>query len=152
MVRGRAPMRPLLIGEAPGGPRTQVPPPLRQALTGAFGMRVSSMAHVPFFTYLRRTDRINLVPRHIGEDGWPAEEARTAAAMIDLRDRHVLLFGTKVSAAFGVEQLPLYEWIYLRGGLVARVPHPSGRNRNLNDPSERRRMGTFVRGVILGRL
>lgn len=134
-------MKPLLVGEAPG---TYVEG--GEPLTGRIASTISSLLGITVEEYLERYDRANLFDREI-EGKWPWSEARHSAAEIrDALDTRasgvvrVVLLGVRVADAFEMLDSPLYVWRPMPGLKVAnavRVPHPSGRNRLLNEGHHR---------------
>ncbi len=137
----------MLVGEAPGPSVVRLRRP-GEALTGAAGRRLAALAGVPLVTYLRRTERVNLLDAYPGER-WPSAEARDRARSLlpRLAGRTTLLAGRRVAAAFGVDA-PWYEWVELDGGRVAVLPHPSGRSRYWNDPANRDAAAEFLRAAL----
>jgi hypothetical protein len=143
----------VLVGEAPGAVSIRHRPEL--ALTGSTGRNIARLTQVGWAEYLRHTDRRNLF--YDPQDPWPTAKARDAARSLEptLDGLWVVLLGARVADAFGLGGLPHYEWMDAEWpasrAVVALAPHPSGRNRVLNDPTERARFGVFMRAAILGR-
>lgn len=143
-------MRVLLVGEAPNSTIRRLRRPA-EALTGAAGRRLAAAAGIPFSPdYLRRTERLNLLPEW-PPGAWPIVEARLAAAEVDLTGRTAILCGYNVARSFVGFSAALFEWVDYRGGRVAFVPHPSGRNRWWNDPANRARAAAFLSDALGGR-
>jgi uracil-DNA glycosylase len=148
--------RPILVGEAPGGKGHDVLP----ALEGVAGRSLARLMEVDYDEYMRRTVRTNLFETPIEGKKWSAPRARYRALQLMTQFPHgsrVILLGTKVAEAFHASGFALYEWINferLATGetfWVARCPHPSGRNRNLNDPRARAEFGRFLRETLSDR-
>jgi hypothetical protein len=102
--------------------------------------------------FMRRTERHNLFNTPDEGKKWNYREAgnraeRLAHSFVD-GDR-VILLGSKVAWAFDLLDLPYFRWTtkLVEGGSiqVAFVPHPSGRNRVLNDPETLAEMWRFMR-------
>lgn len=142
--------RVLLIGEQPPpGASTSNHSPLFPLPSGCSGHRLRVVSGLSKYEYLRAFDRLNLIP--YPSEKWPRDEAVWAALSLvrgcALRDRRVVLLGTKVRDAFSVWvpsllQSPVGEWRHhlVGGGFhLALLPHPSGRSRAWNDPGVRRK-------------
>jgi uracil-DNA glycosylase len=136
--------RPLLIGEAPGGRPGE---PHAEPLFSQSGRTLASLARMDWHDFLETFERVNLfddaMPR------WNSLAAVTQAELLlpQFSGRHVVLLGQRVSEAFGVRTWAMYQWYSLAGGSVARIPHPSGLNRMLNQPSVRVMMGATLRAA-----
>lgn len=162
-------MKLILIGQAlnreSGEAQERLKPELREAyakrisLTGAVGQRIAELAGVSFFSYLRHTERRNLIDRHPGKSGkgdaFPMEEAyRNAMHMRnDLHGRSVIFVGKQVAAAFQCARFkPLRWWDTAGVGLPARrfaiLPHPSRLNRWWNDPRHERAAEKFLQDAF----
>ncbi len=156
MTGARGRRRALLIGEDFGHAHDRYLSD-RYALTGQSGERLASLAGLEFpGGYVRLFDRSNVVER---PDDWrdPAKVAtgveRLTARMLD--ESRVILLGRRVAAAFDVVDLDMLEWRLWRvrvhgamvtpGTQIARLPHPSGRNRWWNDQANTQRAQTFMR-------
>jgi len=137
----------LLIGEAPsrGGSSS--------ALAGAVG-RWARLLGVDESSFAG-LERANLLDRWPGPaskgSAFPLEEARLAGLELRQREagrRRVIFVGKRVARAMGYANPPLLEWREDVGspslGSVAVVPHPSGINRQYNDPELARRSARFV--------
>lgn len=158
-IEGHPPVA-ILVGEAPG-PNTRsdcalFPWPPRSA-----GGRLMEISGMDPTVYLRQFQRVNLLGEFPGTR-WPREEAESAARAIlaaaVLARWPIVMCGTRVAAAFGMDVHPPYEWRWVRrvhddkrpewgtevlahayGSNVpaVRIPHPSGRSLVFNDPEER---------------
>lgn len=147
----------ILVGEAPGGSGAEAVP----ALEGMAGRTLAKMMGVPDAVYLEHTTRRNLFETPDEGRLWKPLEARSRAIRLAGDFRHgdrVVLLGAKVARAFMfAEDHTRYEWISMHRLLTgetwwaALVPHPSGRNRMLNDPAERERMRKFLHEAIRDR-
>lgn len=60
----------------------------------------------------------------------------------------MILVGRAVARAFGLSELPLFEVVEHRGARVSVIPHPSGLNRQYNDPSVRRLAAEHLREAL----
>lgn len=141
----------MLVGEAPG--REPIPEDQRGlTLTGDSGRRLCEIAGWEWLTYLRRTERHNIfyTPQYAWSR-WKAED-RTEELIPLFEGRRVVLLGAKVAEAFRLQSLDDYEWVQnpfnLHSAAVARVPHPSGRNRVWNRRDERDRAYAFLNGLL----
>jgi hypothetical protein len=145
----------VLIGEAPAGGRG-LEGEVLPALEGAVGRRLARMMEVSDAVYERETTRYNVYETPQDGERWLVAPARHRALQLMGNFRHgdrVILLGAKVESAFALGIRNAYEWrAFMRASgdtfLVARVPHPSGRNRVLNDPAERERMAVFLREAL----
>jgi uracil-DNA glycosylase len=139
----------VLVGEAPGRDDITERPSL--ALTGSTGKNLCAIAGWDWLNYLRYTERRNLFyTPQFAWSRWAAEGA--AEEMIPLfRGRRVILLGVKVAEAFhskAINAAPNYEWLDLYDGVVAKVPHPSGRNRMWNSKDERAAAHEFLKDLL----
>lgn len=144
----------IVIGEAPAGVGLEPQP----ALEGRAGRRLAKMMGVSYARFLNEVDRRNLFEAPADGLAWDYREAKLSAMRMSPEFRSgdsVVVLGQKVSRAFGlvgsgVVDLPEYRWfdrVKPMSGItyaIARVPHPSGRSRKLNDPSELARMTEFL--------
>ncbi len=146
-----------LVGEAPGG-RGDEPAP---ALEGVAGHALARMTGLSYEDYLDRFERRNVFETPNEGRRWHYPLAQLAAARMaaEFGDDDVVVFlGSRVAHAFGMSELPLYKLITyhrtIKGDtiVVGRVPHPSGRNRRLNDPLERSKMSAFLKEVASARV
>lgn len=117
--------------------------------------RLAEMMGLDRLDFIRKVDRRNLFNTPDEGKKWNYKEAgrraeRMAYSFVD-GDR-VILLGSKVAWAFNLLNVPYFEWHtqLVEGGSigVAFVPHPSGRNRVLNDPDVRDQMGRFLRQAV----
>lgn len=142
-----------IIGEAPGG---ALPVTDEDAnLVSSAGRNLADIAGWDWQRYLNRTRRLNLFIDPQDDRKWDAGAARLSAERIAGRvEGRIILLGSKVAAAFGASGLPYYQWTTIRVAdrdlEVARVPHPSGRNRLWNDIDHRARASAFLRGLLDG--
>ena len=143
-------MKVIVVGEAPG---RLVPG--GSPLTGAIGFQICELAGIEYEYYLRRTLRVNVFDEPVRK--WDATRATTeAASILSLAEeaQRVVLLGRKVQRAFVVPG-PWYEWTTIelpwkRGfANVVCLPHPSGRNRTLNDQEQRDRFGVCFASALL---
>ena len=159
-------MRPLLIGQAPG-PNTNPELPLFPIPSTSAGGRLQQLMGLRRWEYLKKFDRVNLLPefpgRHKRDDKFPLAEARFAATVMrpHLSDRVVIMIGRKVGDAFGLD-LPFHQWAEMRcrrtmltepGGevcIVAVVPHTSGRNHWYNSEGNREEARRFWQDLLSG--
>lgn len=85
--------------------------------------------------YLTCFDRANLFP--LPPARWLIAQARTSAQKLaQSYDGDIIMLGTRVSAAFGFYELPVWE----RHERFVRLPHPSGRSREWNEEGARERL------------
>lgn len=148
MSKSRVTSRLFLVGEAPGGVGGDQRPPLDPS--GESGRRVMLMMGLDREKYLARTERRNLFQTPDEGHHWNPEKAALAADMMRFKkgDR-VILLGLRVAHAFKLDAWPLFTWFQENNGhWLARVPHPSGRNRKLNDLELRAEMELFLRESV----
>lgn len=148
--------RVLLVGEAFGSAGAL---PERFALTGRAGRHLADLAGISTVAYLRRTRRTNLV--ETDEDWSDRVAVRSGAARVlaeMARHERVVVLGVRSAGALGIADWPLFDWLPyvvttldghpLWTTLVARAPHPSGRNRWWNDPANVERARAFWRDAL----
>lgn len=143
-----------IVGEAPS--KSSDP---KRPFCGASGRTLAKFAGLGTYEELARAARlVNVLPRwpgngFAGEKGsrFPIVRARRAAKRLKFEKLQVvLLAGKRVAAALGIEFTDYFNWKLLPrgegGALVwfALIPHPSGCNRYLNYPKNRRRFETFL--------
>lgn len=98
---------------------------------------------------------INLFVRYAAAYPWRPADARLHAegildSIVVAESTRAVLLGRRVAAAFGVEH-DYFEWTELRDDVRAVVvPHPSGRNRLLNESSVRMAIGVALREASSG--
>ncbi len=148
-------VRPLLIGQAPG-PNTNPDLPLFPVPSTSAGGRLAELTGLSRGEYVKRFERINLLPEFPGktkkEDKFPAAQARFAAQIMRpfLAGRTVVLVGRGVANAFGLDpNIKFHNWFVhpvkrrcpiAKDDWFARVviiPHPSGRSRWYNEDGNR---------------
>jgi hypothetical protein len=104
-----------------------------------------------------RFETMNLIKRYKDAEPWSAVRARDRAVRLApaLRGRVVVVLGVRVhgalNQALGSPFIPpgrFFEWNELHGAAWVLVPHPSGRNRTLNDAHVRERMGATLREAM----
>lgn len=153
-------MRAYLVGERENSDR---PAPrewsLRRAFShGAFAEGSSSRRRLEEWfdlesgrhgPWLVRT--CNLLPPSPDAGAWDAMTARRMAEILALRVSRrrgpcrLLIFGRRVARAFHCGDLLLCEVGEALGVPVLVLPHPSGRNRWLNEPENRERVAESIR-------
>lgn len=145
----------VLVGEAPGGRGTEDLP----ALEGLVGNRLAKMLELNFQQY---RDHESIVRKNIFESPdagvpWDRRAALLRARQLMMTFEHgdrVVVLGKRAAEAFQIEQFGLYRWVSAQRIFsgetfwLANVPHPSGRNRLLNDEAERERMAKFLREAL----
>ena len=161
----------LVLGQAPPGPRGSLPKGWRP-LAGPAEQRLAKLAGVPSPAELwAEFDRGNLLSWYPGlkaraakhdvkkgyrlhqSDGdvFPMDEARLAAAKVDLRPYAcVLLLGNNVARAFGLKA-GLLRTEVRSGCRLMTFPHPSGVSHYWNDPGNVQRAAEALR-VVLGEM
>lgn len=147
-----------IIGEAPESGDLREKP--SEVLAGRIGKRLAQITGVSFDHYLSRTQRRNLFD--VKPEWWSKSDANERAQLLARRMRdestgipRVVLLGTRVAEAFRVNA-PLFTWqVYELPGpspramaMVVRIPHPSGRNRQMNDPATQARVGYVLASVL----
>lgn len=114
---------------------------------GCAGYNLQQMSGLSRSEYLRLFDRQNLISGR----AWNEAEAR--AARPELRERlagrTVVLLGSPVNSAMRAgtdhELAPIFVWRPDgHGGWMAKVPHPSGLNRQYNQPLVRECLAIFM--------
>lgn len=145
----------LALGQAPPGPPSTLPRGWRP-LAGPAEQRLAKLSGMEspeaFWTEFDRANLLNWYPglkarsSHLevskgyklhqsDGDVFPMEDARRAAARVDLKKyAYVLLLGNNVSRAFGVKTNLLEAEMRGKTRLVT-FPHPSGVSHFWNDPS-----------------
>lgn len=149
------PLRPILVGQAPGPGGVGPAGPL---VGGRVGRRLADAAGLTEDQFAATFERWNLLdawPGRAGEKGdlFPRGAASAAAERLlpMLDGHHVVLLGWNVERAFGLGiDAPMvwrqHEW---RSGemLVAVLPHPSGVNLWWNDAGNVERARAFLSGL-----
>lgn len=163
---------PILLGEAPSksGDRYHMFP-----LSGAVAQTLCTLAGIPpqeegsrygrwTWALYEHFDCGNLIERWPGAQGsgsaFPLDVARPLAikTLEQFQQRVVVVLGSRLAGLFSVN---FYEWsdhaVVTRphpGGLlrcecqIIAIPHPSGLNRTLNDPSQRQRAGDALKEAM----
>lgn len=140
----------VIVGEAPGGKGTEDLP----ALEGLVGRRLAKMMELPYEEYLETVDRRNIFESPDAGVPWESRKALIRAMQMMSVFPHngrIVILGKRAAQAFRIAQFDPYHFVSavrIWSGdtlWMAHVPHPSGRNRLLNDPKERERMGRFLR-------
>lgn len=116
----------------------------------------------------------NLIKRWPGRLGagsaFPMDVAKAQAEvkLLEVRGRVIVLLGARLPKAFGID-MPFYSWRFVCPAddfdvdvpvseivqrptswtKIVSIPHPSGLNRMLNDPTERDRCGVVLREAML---
>ena len=139
-------LKPLIIGQAPGGSGDGIP------LSGRCGRKLCGLMKTDLDDYLETFDRINVLESFPGKNGkgdsFPTRKAREMASKIELHGRPlVVLLGRNVARAFGLAKMDPLTWTTVHGTKVALVPHPSGVNRWWNDCTNVRRARRFLRKI-----
>jgi hypothetical protein len=100
------------------------------------------------FQYIRSFRRVNL----LGPGKWRATDVNTAAQRLIVSapaGSSFILLGAKVTAAFGATDLADFESSVIPVGLkFLRLPHPSGRARQWNDPASFERARAALRAFL----
>lgn len=139
----------VFVGEAPGGRGTEDLP----ALEGLVGKRLAKMCGVSFEEWLK-VDRRNIFESPDAGVPWESRAALIRAVQmmgVFPHNAHVVILGKRAAKAFRIDEFEPYQWVSavrIWSGdtlYMAHIPHPSGRNRLLNDPKERDRMERFLR-------
>lgn len=143
----------LIVGEAPG-PNTDPRHPVGPLPMSSAGGRLCNLMGLTTREYLRRTDRINLLPVYPGGN-WSVIVARAAADNLRcsglLRGRNVILLGSRVIEAFyGKSHIAMCSMGLSGRGqcMIGYIPHPSGRNLWYNDKKNVRKIKKFLREVL----
>lgn len=127
------------------------------ALTGACGRKLAELSGLTFKTWLKKTERLNLLQKFPGKnkkgDKFPPALAKRAALDVvfsgRLNFRKVVLLGNGVAKAMLGGKLEPFVWfpvlvdssIYFQAALV---PHPSGINRFWNSPQNAAKGRAFL--------
>jgi uracil-DNA glycosylase len=102
-------------------------------------------------------ETVNVFSRYADATPWSAVIARQRAIEIvkDSRPGTIVVLGNRVAAAFGIldssNPFVWLEWSSAAIGhsyRIVRIPHPSGRNRLLNDPAMREAVGRTLREAV----
>lgn len=132
--------RPLLVGECPPPVRASAEPldgRTAAVLLDLLGGRAADP---------RAALRTVFEPINLCATAWDEAEARGTADR--LRHPVRVLLGRRVAGACG-HRGDWYEWVATQGTWTVSLPHPSGLNRLLNDPTHRRRCGEEMRRAIV---
>lgn len=140
--------RPLLVGET--NPHSPHPDDaLYPYPPGSAGGRLCRLLRLPASQYVETFDRVNLIGFR---QPWTKARARFAAPVI--LDRFpattvVFMLGAKVAEAFSMQHVRLWGSFDVERDRVTttfvRLPHPSGRCREWNDPRSEQRLRRTVR-------
>lgn len=150
-------MKPVFVGEAPGpGNDPDKHRPLFPYPANSAGDRLRKMCGMSVTEYLRAACRINLFPEC--PDAWVRVLAQRRAMMLRksglLEGRDVVCVGRKVWDAFypGCPDTPPHVLVHSGNGLhrIGWMYHPSGPNRQYNDPDVLRRSQEFLSIVLAG--
>lgn len=166
-------MKPLILGEAPGRGKDFVGGMF--PLSGAVGKRLVQFAGLEeealqdrlgtstyghYYWKLRQNfDCANLLQR------WPGQSGKGSAFPLDLayevawsrldewKGRVIILLGKRLAQAFfqdHVKNVPYFQWFEWEDEqtLICVIPHPSGINRQYNDPGNVKRAGEVLRQAI----
>lgn len=129
-------MKPLLIGEAPAPSAKKGDP----AFSSRSGDRLTKLLGCSLFDVF---ETVNLLQEYPGSDEkgsrFPfgvAKEAATKLLVEVDRDRHLILAGKRVAAAFGMENAKYFHTVTLKPVpiQITVIPHPSGVNFWWNKP------------------
>lgn len=139
-------MKPLLVGESnPYGsdPKYALYPWPEQSAGARLCHKILGLQRLE---YLERFDRVNLCAHR-----WNTSEARVhAQKIIEQGRRYVVLFGVKVTGAFGLDFRPTFRVVDHCGTWLVVLPHPSGLSREWHEPGafERARALLCEAGVL----
>jgi hypothetical protein len=131
------PITGLLVGEMPGK-NTRSALPLFPYPKNSSGGRLLAMSGIPPHLYFARMMRVNLFEHHV--DIWNEEQANLNAIEImkqQPKGRRVVLCGRRVGSAFGFTQFFQMGHDEEADAFYVAIPHPSGLNREYNDPIKR---------------
>ena len=140
----------VLIGQAPGKRGLTKDGPL----AGAVGRRIARLIGISEERYLSKVLRENVLDRFPGGgkngDAFPAEAARLGAARLlaKYHGRRFVLLGRKTARAFGIGEVPWFEWREHGAVVIAVAPHPSGLCRFWNDPRAVQEARTFFISLL----
>ena len=149
-------MKPILVGES--NPFSYDP---EMALypwpRGSSGSRIAHMLGMSDDEYLAAFDRMNLMSN---SSRWSVVSARAAADEIikSHNNRTLLLLGSKVASAFWLGNMVVYQAYKFERSFsgetshasfaAMRLPHPSGRSRIWNDPTEKDRFKSNLLSLL----
>jgi hypothetical protein len=140
-MTGRARARVLVVGLQRGDH-------VRPALDAAFDADSSSTRRLAelFGDWPRPgVNAVNLLPWWFV--GGPRDARQLATGLLEIRHENwIVLCGTKVRAAFGVDDWLI--WHQRAGYCIGAIPHPSGRSRYWNDPDNVVAARRFLAGAF----
>lgn len=156
---------PVLIGEAPSkaGDRFHNLP-----LSGPPARVLCRLAGIPpqdegspwgkwTWALYERFETHNLIKRYKDAEPWSTVRARDRARLLlpELRGRVVVMLGVKVHSALNqalgppfIPPAKFFLWAEVHGAQWVLIPHPSGRNRVLNEEAVRQLTGDALRQAM----
>lgn len=154
-------MKPLLLGEAPSRTGDRY---YRFPLSGAVARTLCQRAGLPpdgppeeiaswSWGLYEHFDTLNAIQRYADASPWSAVKARERwrkwlDEQEDEAPRVVIALGRKAADAIGIGGAPWGVWIPAARTDMILAPHPSGRNRLLNDDLYQRMLGRILREAL----